>query len=339
MKTTKTNISDSISRIGHHSSISHLNRIGLISLFLIIVSAVPAWSQIQLTQYFQEHSYYNPATTGGQSAICASINARQQWIGLTDVNDNNISPTSLIANVQAPIFNIHSGVGLNIIYDNLSLESTKGVKFNYAYHMPFGDGGSTLSAGIGVSLLSREVRYDQFTLEQPGDPLLKIATPESGSLFDADLGLWYNNPRRLYAGVSVTSLMGATGEIGNTEYGLTRNINLTAGYYIKAIEKRWEKLYIIPSLLIKSNLKNMQIDFTARAEYNDLMGGLSYRHQDALAVIAGYNFSGLRLGLSYDLTTGPLSRPSSGSAEIFASWCLPVAPKVKLSNGFNTRYL
>lgn len=309
------------------------------TLLLTLLNAITASGQVQLTQYFQEHSYYNPATTGSQNAISASLNARQQWIGLTDMAGRNISPTSVIANLQAPLFNISSGIGLNIIYDNLSLENTMGVKLNYAYHMPFGDDGRTLSAGIGLSVLNRKVNINQYTLEQPGDPLLKDNTPQTGSLLDADLGFWYNDPGRLYAGLSVTSLAESTAEIGNTQYGLTRNINFTAGYYIKVTESKWNTFYLVPSFLIKSNTKNMQIDFTARAEYNNLMAGLSYRHQDALAIIAGYNLTRLRIGLSYDLTTGPLAKPSSGSAELFVSWSLPIAPKVKLSSGFNTRYL
>jgi len=93
-------------------------------------------------------------------------------------------------------------------------------------------------------------------------------------------------------------------------------------------------------MLVKSDLINAQFEFNTRMEYNNLYwAGVSYRYQDAVAVLAGVNFNGFRIGASYDLTTSYLSKVSNGSIEVFLGYCYPIRPKVKLNSLFNTRYL
>ena len=108
---------------------------------------------------------------------------------------------------------------------------------------------------------------------------------------------------------------------------------------IKFNKKSINPLYIIPSMLVKTNLIYMQIDLSTRAEYKNLMAGVSYRYQDAVALLAGLNLKGLRLGVSYDLTTGSLRNASNGSVEVFAGYCYTIRPRVKMSSLYNTRYL
>ena len=307
-----------------------------ISIFLF---ASPVFNQVQLTQYFMDGTYYNPAVSGSQDAICGSLFARQQWMGMTDTQGNKLSPLSMVFNLHAPTYSISSGIGLNVVYDNPERENNLGIRLNYAYHKSFQNESKLLSFGIGISMLNKTINYDQFNLEQPGDPLLQYQQPETGKMMDIDLGIHYRQNKKIYAGISMSNILGSTTDIGNVQYGQSRFLYATAGYYIKIIEKRKQQLYVIPSLLIKSNLVNMQIDISARAEYNNLMAGLSYRYQDALAVMAGVNLKGFRLGLSYDLTTGSLSEVSNGSPEIFVAYCYKIAPKVKLSSLYNTRYL
>lgn len=309
-----------------------------LSLTIVLLS-ISAISQVQLTQYFMENTPYNPAFTGSQEAICTNLFGRQQWMGMQDTEGNNLSPTSVIFNIHSPIYSIQSGLGMNIIYDKVGFEKNMGVKLNYAYHKTFDNEAQSLGIGIGVSFLNKTVDFSNYNLEQPADPLLQSQQSESGMITDFDLGIQYTNKKKMYIGISGVNLLQTSTEIGNVQYSQSRQLYATAGYYIKVIEKRRQSLYVIPSVLIKSNFVNMQIDISARAEYNNLMAGLSYRYQDAVAVLAGVNLKGFQFGISYDVTTGSLSKASNGSAEIFVGYCIPVHPKVKLSSLYNTRYL
>lgn len=104
-------------------------------------------------------------------------------------------------------------------------------------------------------------------------------------------------------------------------------------------------LLLIPNIANIGNIKytdlnNMQIDINTRIEYNNAFwAGLSWRYQDAAALMAGVNLKGLRIGASYDLTTGNLSNVSNGSIELFLGYCYIIRPKVKLNRLYNTRYL
>jgi len=313
-------------------------------LFLLSISFLlfifPAFNQVQLTQYFLDGTLYNPAFAGSQEAICASMYGRQQWLGLKDEKGNNVSPLSGVFNMHAPIFSIHSGLGINVIYDKLGFEQNLGIKLNYAYRIPFKNEENSLGIGFAVSLLSKSIDFSQLILEQPGDPLLKSKQKESGIIPDVDFGIQYQQRKKIYVGFSGTNLLESSTDIGNVRYGQKRNFYLTAGYYIKLMEKQKKALYLIPSMLVKSDLINAQFEFNTRMEYNNLYwAGVSYRYQDAVAVLAGVNFNGFRIGASYDLTTSYLSQVSNGSIEVFLGYCYPIRPKVKLNSLFNTRYL
>jgi len=309
-----------------------------VSFFLLVF---PAFTQVQLTQYFLDGTLYNPAFAGSQEAICANVYGRQQWLGLADVNGNKVSPISGVFNINAPIYAISSGLGLNVVYDKAGFEQTLGVKINYAYRFVFKDESKSLGIGIGVSLTNKSIEFNKLIVEQPADPLLKINQKESGIIIpDFDFGILYQQINKIYAGISSTNLLEASTDIGNVSYGQKRNFYLTAGYYIKLTGKQKKALYIIPSLLVKSNLVNVQFDLTARMEYNNLFwAGVSYRYQDAVALLAGINLKGFRIGASYDITTSYLSQVSNGSVELFIGYCYTIRPKVKLNSLFNTRYL
>ena len=156
----------------------------------IFLLAFPAFSQVQLTQYFLDGTLYNPAFAGSQEAICANVYGRHQWLGLADANGNKISPRSGVFNFNAPIYAINSGLGLNVIYDKTGFEQTLGVKLNYAYRIRFNEQNS-LGIGLAFSLSGKSIDFSQLILEQPGDPLLKTRKKESGIIPDIDFGVQY----------------------------------------------------------------------------------------------------------------------------------------------------
>jgi hypothetical protein len=82
-----------------------------------------------------------------------------------------------------------------------------------------------------------------------------------------------------------------------------------------------------------------------------IWAGLSYRVQDAVAIIVGaYPFNQpnmspalqqIRIGYSYDITTSALGRSgrSSGSHEIMLGYCFKITTTPKITRYINTRYL
>lgn len=313
---------------------------GLVFLLIAISTLVvsPIFSQTQLTQYFLDGLIYNPAFAGSKDALSTSVYGRQQWIGFNDDANNPVSPMSGVLNIHAPIYSINSGVGLNVIYDKLGFEKNIGFKLNYAYKFLVNNEKGRLGIGLGLSLLNKTINFDQLVLEQPGDPLLRTNQSASAMAPDVDFGVYYQNGTTFDLGLSATNLLGSTLNIGNVTYTQKRNLYLTSSYQITLSDNR-EPLYLIPSVLFKSNLINAQVDINARVEYNHFVwGGISYRLQDAVAIMAGVNLSGFRIGAAYDITTGSLSGASKGSIEIFIGYDIKIDQGVG-STLFNTRYL
>ena len=68
--------------------------------------------------------------------------------------------------------------------------------------------------------------------------------------------------------------------------------------------------------------------------------GVSYRTEDAIAPLLGYQFkpnakSMLKIGYSYDVTTSQLKNYSSGSHEIMLNYCMTIVkpPDVERHRG------
>ena len=316
-----------------------MKKIYLMSLLFLIIDLC-GFSQVQLTEYFLDKTLYNPAFTGTSGGLSANGYLRDQWMGLTDPNRNRVEPVSTILNFHAPVYALNSGIGINLVYNKLGFEKNTGVKLNYAYFIPLPDKNASLSIGIGVSLLSKSIDYSRLIPEQPGDPLINSSKIERGFIPDIDFGIQYQKLNKFYMGISTVNLIRSSADIASVRYSPERYYYLTAGYYIKLKENRKKVLYLIPSALVKSDLLNMQIDLNAMIEYNSLYwGGVSWRYQDAVAVMAGINLKGIRIGASYDITTSYLSEASKGSFEFFVGYKHAIKHKVQHSYNFNTRYL
>jgi type IX secretion system PorP/SprF family membrane protein len=107
-----------------------------------------------------------------------------------------------------------------------------------------------------------------------------------------------------------------------------------------------KKYTIQPSALIKSDGTSTQVDISALFLYDNMVwAGLSYRTEDAIAPIIGYQYrfpkgtSMLRIGYSYDVTTSEIKNYSSGSHEILLSYCFSVVKPPNNEIYHNPRFL
>ncbi|HEY4650676.1 MAG TPA: type IX secretion system membrane protein PorP/SprF, partial [Pontibacter sp.] len=90
-------------------------------------------------------------------------------------------------------------------------------------------------------------------------------------------------------------------------------------------------LAVIPSVMVKmTDAATPAVDLNVRALYAQYVwGGMSYRHNDAWAVMAGVNLSYLfDVGYSYEVATSSMSRVTAGSHEVVVGIKLNNAGKV-----------
>jgi len=309
-------------------------------LFLLSAMCATAQQQPQFTQYMFNKSVLNPAATGSTEAICINVGGRWQWIGMKDDSGSVINPQSYYLNMEMPVYSIRSGVGLTVNYQKIGFETNMNIKLNYAYHQPIGDN-HKLSFGLSFEYLNKTIDFTQFYPFDIGDPLLDNQSKKSGSFNDIGAGIYYRFKDKFYAGVSVARLLGSKSKVGNVEYNLDAHYYFMAGYNFSLKESRKDNLVLSTGVLVQTIFSSTQLELNAMLRYNNrYWGGLMYRLNDAVGIIAGMNLNDFSFGMSYDYSYSSMRNAGGkGSPEFFVRYCIPVQPKIKMNGYFNTRYL
>ncbi|MDP4281212.1 MAG: type IX secretion system membrane protein PorP/SprF [Bacteroidota bacterium] len=317
-------------------TISKVFRLIALCMSGIILWILPGNAQQSslITQYMFQNMEINPAYAGSGEGINATGFMRQQWIGFKDAEGNQVAPQTFWATVDVPVKFLHGGAGLSISQDKLGFFRTIVVKLDYAYHMDLGPG--DFSAGINLDMNNTRLDFSKFKPIEEDDPLLTDKSEKSDLVVDFGLGAYYRVPDKFYAGIS-------TDEVLQTQehkiyYHLKREYYLTGGYdYTIPGYPMYE---ILPSMFFQTDMAAYQLDLDALLMYNKkVWGGIGYRLQDAVSLLGGFNVKGLRIGLSYDISTSALSRYNNGSVEVMLNYCFKIKTDKFRRSYKNTRFL
>jgi type IX secretion system PorP/SprF family membrane protein len=293
-----------------------------------------AQQEPQYNQYMFNQTLLNPAAAGTNDAISGTMAGRNQWIGLKDGDSINVSPRTYGLSLDMPIYAIKSGVGLNFQYGTLGAEKNIDFKLNYAYQLSI-KRKHKLSFGLSISLLSKSIDYSQL-IPAEFDPMLGNTT-EKGTMTDIGFGIHYQAFNKFYLGISANNLLGSKAEIGAPEFDLQRHYYLFSGYDIEINND----LALTPGFLVKATSTALTADINAIVTYQDLFwGGLLFRTGSALGLMAGINYNGFRVGVSYDYTLNSgFGKGNRHSIEALVCYTYAIHPKVVRKSGYNTRNL
>ncbi len=296
-----------------------------------------AQQEAQFTHFMYNHLTFNPGFAGSNDAICFTGLARQQWFGLKDPDGYSVAPKTMLVSLDAPVNLLHGGLGATIFQDQLGYEKSIGVRLNYAYRFNLGNG--ILAFGAQVGFLDKSLDFSKFKPIDTDDELLKSSAKESSFYTDFGFGAFYKVPGQYHIGISSVQLAGSAKPIGTADYSLKRHYFLTAGYEYPLPD--FPEFEIDPALLIKSDGATLQYDINAIVRYNNkFWGGVTYRVQDAIAILLGVHYKNFKLGYSYDITTSKLARAGSmGSHEIMAGYCFKIIIEKPRRSYRNTRFL
>lgn len=329
-----------------------------VSIIVILFStAVFAQQDAQFTQNMFTNMFVNPGYAGINKQICLTSIYRQQWTGFTSTYTLNgeektfkSSPQTILLTVDAPIRALHGGIGLNVFSDKLGAENNIGVKIAYSFHVNIAIG--TLGIGLQAGFLNKTIDFSKFNALDENDPLLMNNTGKKNTFMtDIAFGLFYNIPGKAYVGISSNQLIESKIKLGDGfNSKLKRHYYLTGGYHwTLANAPDWE---LSPYVLIKTDFASAQYDITAMVKWKNMIwAGVSYRVQDAVAIIVGAYplnqpsmspaLQNLRIGYSYDITTSALgkNKRSSGSHEVMLGYCFKIQPVKRITKYINTRFL
>ncbi|MBT6747080.1 MAG: PorP/SprF family type IX secretion system membrane protein [Flavobacteriales bacterium] len=275
----------------------------------------------------------NPGVAGSNNAICANLLGRNQWVQFDG------RPATYQFSVHGPLsqMGVPIGLGLTVSQDQIGRSTSLGSRVAVAYQKGLGPG--TIGIGVAGGIIS--YKLGAFTageaIDDPANDPTIPTTAVSSVKGDFDLGIYYKIPNQLYVGFSSTHLNQAD---LNVFYEVKRHYYIIAGYE-KIIGAN---LVLKPNVWIKSDAASAQIDINLLAELNNMiLGGVSYRYQDAVVLMAGLKMplgpGNAKLMYAYDINTSQLRSYNSGSHEILLGYCFNIKNSADLAKHVNPRFM
>jgi len=308
-------------------------------LFLYIIAILAAVAQQDPQFSFNKVTQLtvNPGFAGNDGAMSGVILNRYQWVGITG------APKTLVFSIgsTSKLFGLNSGVGFNIISDEIGFFKNISVGIDYAYRTKTSIG----ELGIGTSLgfYNMSIKPEWYIPESDFHQSLSdetgiIPTTEASQLaFDVGIGAFLSS-KNYFFGVSATHINQASIVLSDqARTFLARHYYLSAGYNISLTDPLFE---LQPSVYFKTDGAAFQTDLLIDLVYkNRLSAGLNYRINDAIGVLLGFELNnGLKIGYAYDIITSALSGYTGGSHELYLSYSLDLG-KSRNKKYKSVRYL
>lgn len=280
------------------------------------------------TQYMFNKSFWSPALTAHDGKGSVSVLSRAQWLGYEPTfEEDGGAPSTQFLNFSTPFSfkEMPFGVGLNVIYDKQGVLNNMETQLSLAYHKTLNRGG-TLSIGLRPAFVNRTLDFSKLRFADPSDPK-NIQTKETQAVFDLAFGAGYSTDNYILA-IGVNHLLRPEFNYGLDASGDGSNAaNLVYSIYVEYNYRLTYNIDLSPSILVTSDLNTYSIDVSAIATYNKkLWGGLSYRNNEAMALLMGYSFldnNQLKAGYAFDYIIKEQSAKQPTSHEIFIRYDLP----------------
>jgi len=292
----------------------------ILSLGLIVASAMGAQQDAQYTQFMFNKLALNPAFAGNWDATAITALQRSQWSGFEGApNTQSLTVNSAFGNTV--------GAGLMIMHDQIGAIDSWNVAAAYAYKIKLAKG--QLSLGLQAGLRRHEVSWNKLSPSESDDPLASLQ--ENTTLSPTfGVGVYYQQ-KKYYVGISVPTLnQYSLNEIGQNDLPTTsvqqRHYYLMAGGLLYDTDRFKIKM---AGLMKYTASSPVDIDLhTSMIFYDKLWAGVTLRHGgfqsndnmlESADLVLQYQFSdGLRVGLAYDISLTEISQYNSGSYEMMA---------------------
>ena len=312
----------------------------IIACLFIIMQQVSSQQFYQYSQYMNRPVLYNPAASGKDDAVGMYAGGRYQWIGYTDQDDENVYPKNYVVGVNMPFYNINSGMGLQFNFEQIGYQSRMDLRLDYAYKIELKKD-RYLALGINAQVSRFSLDVSKLMPADMQDPLLLELGDQSDLIPEAGFGIFYNDPKKWWGGISVLNLIGSTAQLENIEMKDQPTLVAQGQYRFHVNKSKYSKFDIAPSLLVKSNFSSTQAEVDLVGYLKDRYWfGAGYRFQDGVILLAGLQVKNFYAGLSYDFITSQLREATNtGSVELHIGYNIPIYPKVECHSGFNVRHL
>jgi len=290
-------------------------KIFFVPLVVFLVSfTMVGQKEPQYTQYMYNIGSFNPAYVGTVETPEIAGLYRAQWIDVPG------APRTFRFGINIPMANEKTGLGFNVVSDQLGPFTQTYVDVSYSYQVNVSDN-TKLSFGLDAGGSFLDVDFTKGDFEIENEPLLNEQTinkfyPTIGAgtfLYSDD---WY-------IGLSIPNFL--TNGIYNEEVAIVVEdkiqFNFIGGYVFDLSERlKFKPAFMLNYLQGSPVNMNLSTNFLI----NDVFtAGASYRLDNAISGLAGFQVSsGMFIGYSYDYNTNGFSEFNSGSHEIILKFYL-----------------
>jgi type IX secretion system PorP/SprF family membrane protein len=295
-------------------SINKINMKRVVLFFLIVLAGSAVHSQ-QLSlrsQYMMDDFLLNPAIAGTKTYNPISTTFRRQWSGIEG------APVT-----QTISFHGYAGKNLGLggyLFNDVSGPTRRsGVNFSVSYQLKLSErNNQRLAFGLSALLFQNVFDATKLTTDVPDDIAI-MESHESVFAPDANFGIYYFNDDKYYVGLSAHHLIQSDVDIFNTLDEITNTVDRT--YFFNAGYKfvLGENFDLTPSVLLQYiEAQPYQFDGNLTLSFKDKvwLGG-SYRYDDAIVGMIGFNLNMLSIGYSYDYSISDIQNYNDGSHEIY----------------------
>lgn len=315
----------------------YMRSIWLLSALLAASFSLKAQQDPQFTHNMFNHAFVNPGSYGLSDGITVTGIFREQWLGLKDENNYKVAPETFLLTADAPVRFLRGGVGIGIAQDKEAYTKNMLVKLGYSYHLNIGN--AKIGIGVNANFNNKSIDKNKLNPVDENDPVLLGLSTDGVMISDMSAGIFLQKPR-YYVALSSTQLFETEKAPGTADgvifYKNRRHYYLTSGYDV--VLPAFQGYVFTPSVFLKSDGNILQADINLMAKYNNkVWGGLTYRINDAVALLVGVAYKDIEIGYSYDIPTSRIA--ATGSHEIMARYRFKLEREKTRSGYRNTRYL
>ena len=268
----------------------------------------------QYTQYIHNIGSFNPAYSVSVEHTDISALYRAQWIDIPG------APTTIRLGANFPLANDKTGLGFNVVSDQLGPSSQTYVDIAYSYQINLSEE-TWLSFGLDAGGSFLNVNFSEGVFQNPLEPA--IGGDNFNQFYPTIGGGLFMYGESWYTGISTPNFLalGIYDEELETVIDDNLQLDFIAGYVFDISDGTKFK----PAALVNYVDRGpVTINLSANFLFLDAFTlGASYRFDNAVSGVAGFQISNsIYLGYSYDYNTNGLAQFTNGSHEAILKFSL-----------------
>ena len=272
-------------------------------------TATQAQSDIKLSSYNLAPLAYNPAYAGSYGGLSVTSYYSSQWVGFDG------APKTIFANAHGTFFNEQTGLGLEVINDEIGVTTDTKILGNYAYRIQLNYDWK-LAMGIKAGVSTFSVDYGKLGIENPNE-IYNSQEISTWTNYNIGIGFYLSNDT-FYAGLSIPNMLknSVFDLYNNTQANSTPNYYISSGYKFELDQD----IYLQPSILARV-VKGAPVNTLIATNLNwkdKFYGSVNLDLSSSVGGFAGFRVAEkFLLGYSYDSSITNFSSSNNGIHSFF----------------------